>query len=86
MTDTKKISSKIPVEQICFGLNRDLDEQSLALFLHLFSQDKLLNTLIPRLKEEEITGLVQQLTQLLHNHLEEKEYHELFLNDAHHPH
>ena len=86
MTETKKISAKIPVEQICFGLNRELDEQSLALFLHLFSRDKLLNTLIPRLKEEEITGLLQQLTQLLHNHLEEKEYHELFLNDADHPH
>jgi TorA maturation chaperone TorD len=82
MTPPKKIS----FEQICFGLNRELDEQSLALFLGLFSQEKLLNALIPRLKEEEITGLVQQLTQLLHNHLEEKEYHELFLNDEHHPH
>jgi TorA maturation chaperone TorD len=79
-------TTKIPFEQICFGLDRELDEQSLALFLRLFSQDKLLATLIPRLEEEEITGLVQQITVLLQKHLEEKEYHELFLNDTDHPH
>ena len=77
---------KIPFEQICFGLNRELDEQSLALFLHLFSKDELLATLIPRLKENEIMGLVQQLTELLHKHLAEKEYHEIFLGDEEHSH
>jgi hypothetical protein len=42
--------------------------------------------LIPRLKEDEITDLVQQLTELLHKHLAEKEYHELFLGDEDHSH
>jgi TorA maturation chaperone TorD len=78
--------TKIPFDQICFGLDRELDEQSLALFLQLFSQEKLLEVLIPRLKEEEITGLVQQITALLQKHLEEKEYHELFLGDTDHSH
>ena len=78
--------SKIPFEQVCFGLNRELDEQSLALFLRLFTQEQLLETLIPRLEEEEITRLVQELTALLHKHLAEKEYHELFLGDKAHPH
>ena len=82
---TKK-EKKIPFEQICFGLNRELDEQSLALFLRLFSKDELLNTLIPRLKEDEITDLVQKITALLHKHLAEKEYHELFLGDEEHSH
>ncbi|MCI5139315.1 MAG: hypothetical protein D3922_13100 [Candidatus Electrothrix sp. AR1] len=77
---------KIPFEQICFGLDRKLDEQSLALFLRLFSKDELLNTLIPRLEEDEITGLVQQVTELLHKHLTEKEYHEIFLGDEEHSH
>ncbi len=77
---------KIPFEQICFGLDRELDEQSLALFLRLFSKDELLKTLIPRLEEDDITGLVQQLTELLHKHLAEKEYHELFLGDEDHSH
>lgn len=83
MTDKE---SRIPFEQICFGLSRELDEQSLALFLRLFTRGQLLETLIPRLEEEEITGLVQQLTALLHKHLAEKEYHELFLGDEDHPH
>ncbi|MCI5119938.1 MAG: hypothetical protein D3908_01850 [Candidatus Electrothrix sp. AUS4] len=78
--------NKIPFEQICFGLNRELDEQSLAFFLRLFTQEQLLKTFIPRLEEEEITGLVQQITALLHKHLTEKEYHELFLGDEDHPH
>ncbi|MCI5163510.1 MAG: hypothetical protein D3917_16105 [Candidatus Electrothrix sp. AX5] len=81
-----KEEKKIPFEQICFGLDRKLDEQSLALFLRLFAQDKLLDALIPRLEEDEITDLVQQLTELLHKHLAEKEYHELFLGDEDHSH
>jgi len=78
--------SKIPFEQICFGLSRELDEQSFALFLRLFTREQLLETLIPRLEEEEINGVVQQFTGLLHKHLAEKEYHELFLGDEDHPH
>lgn len=77
---------KIPFDQICFGLNRELDEQSLVLFLRLFSRDKLLDTLIPRLEEHEMTELVRQVTGLLYKHLAEKEYHELFLGDEDHSH
>lgn len=73
-------------EQICFGLSRELDEQSLAFFLRLFSREELLRELIPRLTEEEISGLVDSLTGLLHRHLTEKEYHELFLGDYDHHH
>ncbi|WP_417916227.1 hypothetical protein [Candidatus Electronema sp. JC] len=73
-------------EQICFGLSRELDEQSLALFLRLFSRDELLNALIPRLAEEEISGLVDKLTGILRRHLAETEYHELFLGDHDHHH
>ncbi|MGX9726004.1 MAG: hypothetical protein ACTFAK_01415 [Candidatus Electronema sp. VV] len=73
-------------EQICFGLSRELDEQSLALFLRLFSREELLRTLIPRLTEEEISSLVDNLTGILRRHLTEKEYHELFLGDYDHHH
>ena len=73
-------------EQICFGLSRELDEQSLALFLRLFSREELLRTLIRRLTEEEISSLVDKLTGILRRHLTEKEYHELFLGDYDHHH
>ena len=72
--------------KICFGLNRQTDEQSLAIFLRLFSRGAFLQTLIPRLSDDEITGLVDQLTLVLRNHLQEGEYHELFLNDPDHHH
>ena len=67
--------------KICFGLNRQTDEQSLAVFLRLFSRESFLQTLIPRLSDDEIIGLVDQLTLVLRNHLQEEEYHELFLDD-----
>ena len=73
-------------EQICFGLNRATDERSLALFLRLFSRDELLNVLVSRLADEELSGLVDYFTGLLRNHLTEKEYHELFLGDYGHHH
>jgi TorA maturation chaperone TorD len=72
--------------EICFGLNRQTDEQSLAIFLRLFNQEQLLETLIPRLSDGEIMELVDQLSGLLRSHLREKEYHELFLGDFEHHH
>ncbi|XOF33302.1 MAG: hypothetical protein ACL93V_15055 [Candidatus Electrothrix sp. YB6] len=85
-TDSKDNSSSTGFEQICFGLNRTTDEQSLLLFLRLFTREELLQALIPRLDEDEIMQLVRQLTGILHKHLEEKEYHELFLGDHDHSH
>ncbi len=76
----------IDADQICFGLDRATDERSLQLFLQLFSQETLLQTLIPRMTDQEITLLVDQLTAVLRAHLKEKEYHELFLNDPDHHH
>lgn len=76
----------IDFQEICFGLNRETDERSLAIFLRLFSRDELLQTLIPRLGDDEIIQLVDQLTAVLRNHLQEDEYHELFLGDPDHHH
>ena len=79
-------SGSTGIEQICFGLNRATDEQSLFLFLRLFTREELLQALIPRLDEDDIMQLVRQLTGVLHKHLEEKEYHELFLGEHDHVH
>lgn len=64
---------------IVFGLNRDEDERSLAAFLQLFSSPRFTDVLIPRLSDDEIQGLVHLLTAVMRNHLNEQEYHELFL-------
>ena len=66
---------------ICFGMNRDLDEQSLAVFLQRASSDELLATLIPRLGEDEVATVVDFITGLMHKHLSKQEYHQLFLGD-----
>ena len=69
---------------ICFGLDRATDERSLAAFLRIFSSEPLLTTLIPRLSDREIGGLVDTLSELLRAHLSEQEYHRLFLGDEPH--
>ena len=50
-----------------FGLDRNTDEQSLVTFLRLFSQDRLLGTLAPRMREEEIHQVVDLLTGIMRN-------------------
>jgi len=76
----------LPADAICFGLDRVTDEKSLEIFLKLFSRDQLLDTLIPRLNDFEIEQVVDLLSTLMRTHLQEKEYHELFLDDHDHHH
>lgn len=68
-------------KDICFGLDRITDEQSLGILLTCFSQPALLGTLVPRLSDEEIKSLEDHLVGLMHTHLSHKEYHSLFLKD-----
>ena len=67
--------------EIAFGLDRATDERSLILFLERFTRPELLATLVPRLTEEEIIALLDQLSALMKKHLREPEYHRLFLKD-----
>ena len=64
---------------IAFGFDRATDERSLVLFLERFVDKKLLETLLPRLQDEDIQATVDFLTGIMHKHLSEKEYHSLFL-------
>lgn len=70
--------------EICFGLSRTTDEHSLAVFLQLFSREELLSVLIPRLEDQEILELVDTISLTMRKHLDEKEYHRLFLGDEGH--
>ncbi len=79
VTDREKMN---PTE-ICFGLNRHCDEASLTAFIRLFAGSALLDTLIPRMTEADITATVDFLTGLMKRHLSESEYHRLFLGEEH---
>ncbi len=65
--------------QMCFGLNPELDRESIRCFLHLMGRPALVETLSDRLSSEDIQGLVHFLTGVLKKNLSEDEYHELFL-------
>jgi hypothetical protein len=67
--------------EISFGFDRATDEKSLALFLSCFADQKLLDTLLPRLADGEILEVVDFISRLMHKHLSEKEYHRLFLSE-----
>lgn len=72
--------------QICFGLNQQLDQQSLSCFLQLAGRQKFADLLSQRLSEQEIHAFVNFFTGLLKRNLSEEEYHRLFLQDEHcHP-
>ena len=64
---------------IAFGFDRATDERSFGLFLQHFVDEKLMETLLPRLQDEEILATVDFLTGIMRKHLSEKEYHSLFL-------
>jgi hypothetical protein len=64
-----------------FGLDRETDEKSLMVYLQKFSDDALLDALIPRLSDAEIQELFELISRLLKKHLREAEYHRLFLKD-----
>ena len=81
MNKRKTRPTPLKTESICFGLNRETDERSLAEFLQRFAEPTFLQTLIPRLEEGEITSLLDFLSRLMHKHCSEKEYHHLFLKD-----
>jgi len=68
-------------EAISFGFDRSTDERSLALFLSCFADQKLLDTLLPRLEDNEILQVVDFITGLMQKHLGEDEYHKLFLSE-----
>jgi len=81
MNSQKTPPAPLKAQDICFGLNRETDERSLTAFLQRFAEPTFLQTLIPRLEEEEITSLLDFLSPLMHKHCSEKEYHRLFLKD-----
>ena len=64
-----------------FGFNRETDEDTMMFYLQKFSDDRHLQTLIPRLTDDELSELFAALTKLMRNHLSDSEYHQLFLKD-----
>jgi len=65
------------------GFDRETDENTIIYYLQKFSDDTLMEELIPRLSQEELEDIFSLLTRLLKTHLKDPEYHRLFLKDDH---
>jgi len=68
---------------IGFGWDRETDENSLVCYLQMFSDDRLLGTLVQRLSDQDIDEIQALILRMLRKHFTESEYHQLFLKDNH---
>lgn len=66
-----------------FGLNRETDEKTVIYYLQKFSDDQLMNLIIPRMSDAELADIFDRLSALMSKHLSEKEYHRYFLKEDH---
>ncbi len=69
---------------IGFGLDRELDENTVICYLQKFSDDELMSRVIKRLSDEELSDIFDLISRLLKKHLSKAEYHGLFLKDEAH--
>ena len=68
-----------------FGLDRKTDEQTLVYYLQKVADDDLARTLAERMSDEELEQVFSLLNRLMRSHLNDGEYHRLFLKDEDHP-
>ncbi len=64
-----------------FGLDRETDEYTVTCYLQMFSDDKLMEVLRPRMSHEDLAAVFTFLGDLLKKYLSEEEYHSYFLKD-----
>jgi TorA maturation chaperone TorD len=66
-----------------FGLDRQTNENTIIYYLQKFSDDELMQVIKSRLQDQELAALFETLSDLLRKHLNEDEYHRLFLKEEH---
>ena len=67
-----------------FGWDRKTDEATLKYYLQKFSDDHLMQILVPKLSDEDMETIYTLINSLIKKHLTEAEYHRLFLKDGTH--
>lgn len=64
-----------------YGLDRKTDEDTVRVYLQKFSDDRLMETILKRMTDEDLDELFEVVGKALRNYLTEPEYHRLFLKD-----
>jgi hypothetical protein len=62
-----------------FGADRKTDENTVIYYLQKFSDDKFMQTIMPRLSDDELQEIFDLINRILKNYLKHTEYHDLFL-------
>ena len=66
-----------------YGADRETDENTVVYYLQKFSDDRFMALMTKRMTDAELLELFDLINRLLRNHLNESEYHEMFLKDDH---
>ncbi|MGL4209130.1 MAG: cytoplasmic protein [Candidatus Adiutrix sp.] len=69
---------------IAEGLDRETDLATLQVYLQKLSDDTLMELLLPRLSDDELLVFFKLIGTTLRQHLNEEEYHRLFLRNFPH--
>jgi TorA maturation chaperone TorD len=64
------------------GFDRETDLATLQVYLQKFSDDNLMEKLLPRLSDEEVSLIFGMIGRTLSRHLSRAEYHGLFLKES----
>ena len=67
-----------------FGLNRKTDEETVLLYLQMFSDDSFGKMFLERVSDEELNEIYDFINIKLKTHISENEYHNKFLKDDTH--
>lgn len=67
-----------------FGWDRPSDENTVICYLQMFSDDQLMEKIISKLSDDELEEVYSMINRLMKTHLNEGEYHRLFLKEDHH--
>ena len=64
-----------------FGWDRETDEATVHCYLQMFSDDHVMKILLGRMTDQELDEIYTLVNRLLQRHLNDAEYHSLFLKD-----
>jgi hypothetical protein len=64
-----------------YGMDRQTDQNTVQAYLQKFSDDNLMKTILKRMTEEDLAEVFELISKMLKKHLDEPEYHQLFLKD-----
>jgi hypothetical protein len=64
-----------------YGLDRESNENTVQVYLQKFSDDRLMETILKRMTDDDLAELFELTGTLLKKYLAESEYHQLFLKD-----